>query len=101
MIMGINIEYDKGMEGGNGMSPLALLQEGETAEIVTLAGRSDTAFRGCCRIRHLSSLGFRPGRHVEMVRNQGGGPLVVRIEEACIALGRGIALNIHVRRSKS
>jgi ferrous iron transport protein A len=101
MIMGIKIEHRELSERGNGMSPLALLQEGETAEIVSLAGRFGTAFRGCRRIEHLNGLGFRPGKQVEMVRNRGGGPLVVRIEEACIALGRGIALNIHVRRSKS
>ncbi|NPU85206.1 MAG: ferrous iron transport protein A [Syntrophaceae bacterium] len=82
------------------MSPLALLKEGEAAEIISVAGPRRSLLEGCRRREHLSDLGFRPGQRVEMVSNRGRGPLVVRLEEARIALGRGIAMKIYVRRKE-
>jgi ferrous iron transport protein A len=45
-------------------------------------------------------MGLRPGKHVEMITNSGTGPLVLRLEESRIALGRGMAMKIYVRRSE-
>lgn len=115
------------------MSPLALLREGETAEIIdpdenrSLAnhhGRHHhrhndgscccaTPCTGCscCHGRHggggahnqihLQDMGVRPGKQVEMITNSGTGPLVLRIDECRIAMGRGAAMKIYVRRNVS
>jgi Fe2+ transport system protein FeoA len=113
------------------MSPLAFLQEGETAEIIdphvnrSLAnhpgrhrhqhGRGGflcaSACNECsCRQSlsatnfshsqiHLQNMGLRPGKQVEMITNRGSGPLVLRVDECRIAIGRGAAMKIYVRRN--
>lgn len=80
------------------MSPLALMEEGESAEIHSLSGNFCPVQKGCRRMEHLTDMGFRPGQHVEMITNRGRGPVVVRLDESRIALGRGIAMKIYVRR---
>lgn len=109
------------------MSPLALLNEGETAEIIAHHSRHENARthghthchehgRGHCAncqdgskerggmpvssSDHLENMGLRPGKHVEMVTNSGTGPLVLRVDESRIAMGRGAAMKIYVRRIK-
>lgn len=113
------------------MSPLGLLQEGETAEIVEQnAGSADEyhnkqhhlrgythvhsrAQKTCCgqcencscrntahsrTSDHLMNMGLRAGKQVEMITNTGAGPLVLKADESRIALGRGAAMKIYVRR---
>jgi Fe2+ transport system protein FeoA len=109
------------------MSPLALLNEGEMAEIVAhhsshphahgfghAHGESYERCGGDCthcqcdnknetRISaapgdHLQDMGLRPGKQVEMITNSGTGPLVLRVDECRIAMGRGVAMKIYVRR---
>ncbi len=105
------------------MSPLALLNEGEMAEIVVHHSRHGHAHhhdhgRGHCGGNcancqcsskdqggtsvgpndHLENMGLRPGKHVEMITNSGTGPLVLRVDESRIAMGRGAAMKIYVRR---
>lgn len=111
------------------MSPLALLQEGEVAEIINPAGdglctkhrhhrhghdgcRCKAPCAGCsCRHSHhgsaavyshahLQDMGIRPGKKVEMITNSGTGPLVLRVDECRIAMGRGAAMKIYVRRNE-
>ncbi|KQC10385.1 MAG: hypothetical protein APR62_01910 [Smithella sp. SDB] len=107
------------------MSPLAFLQEGETAVIVapdvlhrTNIHGNRHRHRNChysapCNDRHclhhgdgsfsaynhLLDMGLRPGKKVEMITNSGTGPLVLRIDECRIAMGRGAAMKIYVRRN--
>lgn len=82
------------------MLPLSLLREGETGEIVDPAVRhkneNGLIGRGCRE--HLENMGFRSGKSVEMIANKGCGPLILRLDEARIALGRGMAMKIYVRR---
>ncbi|MEW6333105.1 MAG: FeoA family protein [Thermodesulfobacteriota bacterium] len=81
------------------MSPLAFLGVGETGEIVEPAGSQGYGHQnGGCR-EHLKSMGLRPGQRIEMIVNRGCGPLILRLDEARIALGRSIAMRIYVRRS--
>lgn len=108
------------------MSPLALLNEGETGEIVThnegvehgrghhygyghahrhghgaCCGRCETYTchgTGHWTSKRLSSMGLRPGQIVEMITNKGTGPIVLRVDECRIAMGRGAAMKIYVRR---
>jgi len=43
-------------------------------------------------------MGIRPGKTIEMLSNEGGGALLVKIDEARIAMGRTMAMKIMVRR---
>ena len=45
-------------------------------------------------------MGLRPGKTVQMVTNSGAGPIVIRVDECRIALGRGAAMKIYVRRNE-
>jgi ferrous iron transport protein A len=100
-------------KGEKMMSPLALLQEGETAEIIDqdkngviadLHSRYHRRRHGhtgrsiACNHAHLQDMGLRPGNNVEMITNRGTGPLVLRVDECRIAMGRGAAMKIYVRR---
>ncbi|MBN1475047.1 MAG: ferrous iron transport protein A [Syntrophaceae bacterium] len=95
------------------MLPLALLNEGDIAEIVGCFDDKNRFFiegmpRGLFRrgrgrhgwqyTNYLQSMGLRPGKQIEMINNGGQGPLVFRVDESRIALGRGAAMKIYVRR---
>lgn len=79
------------------MSPLVFMKEGEKGEIVALTGPGAAGTAGgVCE--HLASMGLRPGKQIEMITNRGCGPLVLRMEESHLALGRGMAMKITIRR---
>jgi ferrous iron transport protein A len=75
------------------MLPLGLLVDGETAEIVGVRG----AARERCDSR-AEDMGLRVGKQVEMLRN-GDGPVLVKVDESRIAVDRGVAMRITVRRA--
>jgi ferrous iron transport protein A len=80
------------------MMPLGLLFPGEHAEVMELRGTDNAcaACRGClCR---LEDLGLRAGKTVEMLKNYGNGALLVRVDNSRLALNRGMAMKIKVRR---
>ena len=83
------------------MSPLGLLSEGETAEIMEMKGsialHCDSDKNHMCRAE---DMGLRAGKTVEMLRNSGGGPLLLKLDESRIAIGRRMAMKIIVRRIK-
>jgi ferrous iron transport protein A len=70
---------------------LSTLHAGEHGEVVKLAG-------GRCMLSRITALGFTPGADVTVVQNYGRGPLILRVRDARIALGRGEAGRIYVRR---
>lgn len=74
------------------MMPLGLLGDGEAAEIV-----STPAEAGTCAAR-AEELGLRIGRRVEMLNNAAG-PVLVKVDESRIALDRGVAMRIRVRKA--
>ena len=45
-------------------------------------------------------MGLRVGKSVEMLSNAGGGPLLIKVDESRIAMGRGVAMKILVRRKE-
>jgi ferrous iron transport protein A len=47
-------------------------------------------------VARLATLGFTPGALLTMVQNYGHGPLIVRVRDTRIALGRGEARKIVV-----
>ncbi len=51
---------------------------------------------GCKLKAHLYSLGLIPGTKIEVVNNFGKGPLVLKINDSRIMLGRGVAEKILV-----
>ena len=73
--------------------PLALLAEQEVGEIVGVAARAG----GACAAR-AEEMGLRAGKRVRMLAN-GAGPVLVKVDEARIAVDRGVALRITVRRA--
>lgn len=71
---------------------LSALHAGEHGEVVELAG-------GRCMLSRMTALGFTPGVEVRVVQNYGRGPLIARVRDARIALGRCEAERVYVRRS--
>jgi ferrous iron transport protein A len=90
------------------MFPLGLLANGERAEVVNGIPAVGHLHRpGCdgCRGKgregsavRLEDMGIRPGKEVEMLNNGGGGALLVKVDDSRIAVGRGMAMIIMVRR---
>lgn len=72
--------------------PLGLLGVGEDAEIVGLGPGKAGTWRG-----RVEDMGLRVGRRVVMLTN-GAGPVLVKVDEARIAVDRGVAMRIEVRR---
>jgi len=74
------------------MIPLALISNGEKVEIVDFIKKGKALF---C---HLRDIGILAGKVVEVLSNQGNGPILIKIDESRIAIGRGMAMKIMVRR---
>jgi len=74
------------------MFPLALLTEGECGEIVSVAAGADG------RGSRAEDMGLRVGKRIVMLNN-GNGPVLVKVDESRIAVDRGVALRIKVRKS--
>ena len=71
--------------------PLAELKPGETAEIISLNGGESFQAR-------LRAMGLAEGRTVrKLSRIRWGGPIVVIVNRAQVAVGRGMARKIVVR----
>lgn len=89
------------------MMPLALLSPGESGEIVRVdlqLEQRSTCCGQCDGTRHnkehrVEEMGLRAGKVVEMLSN-GAGPLLLRVDDARIAISRGMAMKISVRRSQ-
>jgi ferrous iron transport protein A len=71
--------------------PLTQLAPSEEGTVAALSG-------GHGFVSRLATLGFTPGASLTMVQNFGHGPLIVLVRETRIALGRGEARHILVRR---
>ena len=75
---------------GDGV-PLSTLEPGERGTIVGLAA-------GRALLSRMATLGFTPGAEVSVVQNFGRGPLIALVRGSRIALGRGEAGRVRVRR---
>jgi len=68
------------------------LKRGEQARVVSLAG-------GRGFVRNLENMGIRRGKIIEKLANQpAGGPLVIRIDNLTITMGRGMAMKVLVEK---
>jgi Fe2+ transport system protein FeoA len=75
----------------NGTVPLSAMRTGEHGVVIGMKGGRGTLSR-------MASLGFTPGAEITVVQNFGRGPLITLVRDARIALGRGEASKIQVRR---
>lgn len=75
-----------------GLMRLSALETGETGLVYDMVA-------GHSLVSRLSALGFTPDAQVTMVQNFGHGPVIVSIRDTRIALGRGEAGKVRVRRS--
>ena len=73
---------------------MSALRTGEKGVVIEIAG-------GRGLLERMTSLGFVPGTEVAILQNFGHGPIIVRARDARIALGRGLAGRIQMRRSEA
>jgi len=78
------------------MIPLGLLQNGEKGEVLQIASYGKGMGKGI--LLRLKSIGLYPGKIVEVLNNPGHGPILIKVNETRIAIGRGMAMKIMVRR---
>ncbi len=71
--------------------PLSALGPGEHGVVVQLNG-------GRGLVSRMAAMGFTPGAEVTVLQNFGRGPLIARVRDARVALGRGEAGRIYVHR---
>lgn len=89
------------------MMPLGLLSTGEKAEVMEVRGMPESSpccagnkgEQTCSQVCRVEDMGLRTGKTVEMLNNRGGGALLVKIDETRIALARGMAMKVMVRRN--
>ncbi|MCP4755661.1 MAG: ferrous iron transport protein A [Proteobacteria bacterium] len=88
------------------MVPLCSLNigdHGEIAEILGHGSRNDGGRGGRHGHRHghchgrVAELGLRVGKTIELLQKGNQGPLLVKVDESRIAIGRGIAERIIVK----
>ena len=82
--------------------PLGLVNTGDKAEVVEVTSRGRKCLSGKKTISQadarIEDIGIRAGKIIEMLNNEGRGPLLLKIDESRIAMARGIAMKIMVRR---
>lgn len=87
------------------MMPLGLLCADERAEVVEVGTGSRCAVDHAnvassvrsCQDR-IEDMGVRAGKIIEVLSNGGRGPILLKVDESRIAMGRGMAMKIMVRR---
>ncbi len=84
------------------MAPLGLLTSGERAEVLEIRLRKeDCDQRKEKHICHAQDMGIRVGNVIEMLNSEGRGPVLIKIGESRIAIGRGMAMKIMVKKLNS
>ncbi len=85
------------------MVPLLDLQEGDSGEVAEISDNNhdqekDHQQDSChCRRNRINDLGIRVGKVLKLMRKQGRGPLLIKVDESRIAIGRGIAEQIKIK----
>ena len=84
------------------MVPLCDLSEGEQAEIAEIDRHSPShghashgkGRKACGR---MTDMGLRVGKQIQLLRKQNHGPILLKVDESRIAIGRGLADRIWVK----
>ena len=84
-------ETTAGVVANASPDPLDGLAARESAVVMAVTG-------GRGFVSRLATLGFVPGARVTMVQNYGRGAVIVAVRQTRIALGRGQAAKVSVRR---
>lgn len=71
--------------------PLSALRTGEIGVVADLSGGHNLRSR-------MLTLGLTPGAEVTVLQNYGRGPMIVRVRDVRVALGRGEAQKVLVQR---
>ena len=71
---------------------------GKSCQPVITGAAETGAPDACAHGNRIEEMGIRTGKNVEMLRNAGRGPLLLKVDEARIAIGRAMAMRIFVRR---
>lgn len=71
--------------------PLGLLISGDKAKVVEIVSGKQMRTR-------IEDIGIREGKVVEVLNNEGRGPVLIKVNDSRIAIGRGMAMKIMVRR---
>ena len=82
---------ERALSPQNSAFPLSALRAGETGTITEVSGGHHLRSR-------MLALGLTPGAGVTVLQNYGHGPLIVRVRGTRVALGRGEASKVLVRR---
>ncbi len=85
------------------MTPLTDIEEGATVRVTSLLnapGERGPAGDRNGRAR-LSEMGFFEGQEITVLKNRGNDPLVVRIRDSRMMLGRELAMKILIRGSRA
>lgn len=80
------------------MSPLGFLSRGDRAEVVEIRISKGTCAEGKNHAVYAEDIGLRVGRIVEMLNNSTIGPVLLKVDESRIAISRGLAMKIMVRK---
>ena len=88
------------------MTPLTDIEEGATVRVTGLLNAPcPTGERGPAGDRNgrarLSEMGFFEGQEITVLKNRGNDPLVVRIRDIRMMLGRELAMKILIRGSRA
>ncbi|MHB8069875.1 MAG: FeoA family protein [Desulfobaccales bacterium] len=86
------------------MVPLGLLSVGEKAEVAE--NRIDELFSPCSQCKctnpeccsRIEDMGLRVGKVCEVLNNHGQGVMLIKVDGSRIAMNRGLAMKIMVRR---
>ena len=84
------------------MVPIFDLDEGACAIIAEVSlplksANDELSFKRHCQERsRMSALGMRKGKKIQLLRKQGTGPLLVKVDELKFALCRRLAMQIKV-----
>jgi ferrous iron transport protein A len=83
------------------MTPLGLLSKGEQAEIIEIKGQKDCGHGSSKNhLCYAEDMGLRVGKVIEMLNNEGRGPILLKVDESRIAISRGMAMKIMVMKIK-
>ena len=86
------------------MLPLGLLSAGEKAEVAE--NRIEELFSPCSNCKcskpeccsRIEDMGLRVGKVCEVLNNHGQGVMLIKVDGSRIAMNRGLAMKIMVRR---
>ena len=71
--------------------PLMMLPPGKEGRVVEVRGGQGMRQR-------LSSMGIHPGQNISLIRGQSGGPVIVKVQESRVGIGRGMAHRVMVKQ---